>query len=78
MDVAINIEDDSMIIQGVSNLKAAVLNSRQDHRIAMVCAVASFNANEPVTITNAKAMNKSCPNFYQHLKHFGVALEIEN
>ncbi len=68
LGVQIDLQDDLMIIHGGGGIKSATVHSRHDHRIAMACAVAALKANGPVTIGKADAVNKSYPDFYEHLK----------
>lgn len=67
MGVPIRLQDDLMIIEGGHPIKGAVVHSHHDHRIAMACAVAALCAEGPVTIEGADAVNKSYPQFWQHL-----------
>lgn len=68
MGVEINIQDDKMIIKGAAQkVQGAIVDSYNDHRIAMACAVAALGANSPMTITGADAVNKSYPDFFNDL-----------
>lgn len=84
MGVEIQLQDDLMIVQGmkdgahVSALKASVVHSHHDHRIAMATAVAALKATGPVVIEAADAINKSYPDFFMHLQQLGVDLSINN
>jgi 3-phosphoshikimate 1-carboxyvinyltransferase len=60
-------EDDAMIIEG-GKINAATISSHHDHRIAMAAAVAALGAEGDITITEAEAINKSYPKFYEDLK----------
>ena len=75
MGVEIILQDDLMMIKGGGGVKAATVHSHHDHRIAMACAVAALKANEETVIEEAEAINKSYPDFYEHLKKLGVILE---
>ena len=68
MGVKITLQDDLMIIQGGGGVKGAAVHSRHDHRIAMACAVAALGATGETTIEEAKAVNKSYPQFWDHLR----------
>lgn len=68
MGASICLQDDLMIIEGGKPLQAATVSSRHDHRIAMACAVAALQANGSVTVQGAEAVNKSYPQFWQHLE----------
>ena len=75
MGVEIILQDDLMMIKGGGGVKAATVHSHHDHRIAMACAVAALKANGETVIEEAEAINKSYPDFYEHLKKLGVILE---
>jgi 3-phosphoshikimate 1-carboxyvinyltransferase len=68
LGVKIDLQDDLMIVHGGNGLAGAVVHSRHDHRIAMACAVAALKANGATVIEEAAAINKSYPEFYEHLK----------
>ncbi|MEQ1799907.1 MAG: 3-phosphoshikimate 1-carboxyvinyltransferase [Lacibacter sp.] len=76
LGVQIDLQDDLMIIHGGGGIKSATVHSRHDHRIAMACAVAALKANGPVTIGKADAVNKSYPDFYEHLKLLGANVSL--
>ncbi len=67
-------QEDRMVIRGLSTpddgltVRDASLDSHNDHRIAMATAVASLRADRPVTISNAQAVDKSYPQFWNDLK----------
>lgn len=64
MDVAL--EDDVMTVRGGS-LSGGTIDSCNDHRIAMAAAIAALATSGPVTITNAQAVTKSYPRFWDDL-----------
>ena len=74
MGLEIVLQDDLMLVKGGQGLKGATVHSRHDHRIAMACAVAALQATGEVTIEEAEAINKSYPDFYQHLQKLGVTV----
>ncbi|MEJ8816376.1 3-phosphoshikimate 1-carboxyvinyltransferase [Lacibacter sp. H407] len=76
LGVTIELQDDLMIIHGGGGLKGATVHSRHDHRIAMACAVAALKADDDVTIEEAEAINKSYPDFYEHLKVLGANVSL--
>jgi 3-phosphoshikimate 1-carboxyvinyltransferase len=76
MGVEITLQDDVMLVKGGNGVKGATVHSRHDHRIAMACAVAALRANGEVIIENAEAINKSYPNFYEHLKQLGASVAV--
>lgn len=78
MGVEIKLQDDLMLVEGGKGIKGATVNSRHDHRIAMACAVAALNADDEIIIEEAEAINKSYPDFYEHIKSLGAAVSITN
>jgi 3-phosphoshikimate 1-carboxyvinyltransferase len=64
-------EDDAMIIEG-GTINAATVSSHHDHRIAMAAAIAALGAQGDITITEADAINKSYPGFYEDLKQLAM------
>lgn len=71
MGIAIDLHGDEMLVHGGTGIKGAVVSSHNDHRIAMACAVAALTADAPVIIEDAEAINKSYPEFYEHLEKIG-------
>jgi 3-phosphoshikimate 1-carboxyvinyltransferase len=72
MGVQVDLQDNLMIVHGGNGVRGAAVHSRHDHRIAMACAVAALKASGPTTIEEADAVNKSYPDFYEHLKSMGA------
>ena len=68
--------DEMHIIGGL--IKAAVVSSHHDHRIAMAAAIAALGATGSIEIENADAINKSYPQFYDHLKRLGAPIDFIN
>ncbi|MBX9781940.1 MAG: 3-phosphoshikimate 1-carboxyvinyltransferase [Chitinophagaceae bacterium] len=77
LGIQIDLQDDLMIVHGGTGIKAATVHSRHDHRIAMACAVAALKATGDVVIEEAEAINKSYPDFYEHLKQLGAEIKID-
>jgi 3-phosphoshikimate 1-carboxyvinyltransferase len=76
MGVEIEFENNSMFIKGGTGVKGAQVHSRHDHRIAMAAAVAALQANGETIIEEAQAVNKSYPDFYQHLQKLGAVVSF--
>jgi 3-phosphoshikimate 1-carboxyvinyltransferase len=65
---SIKATDDGMVITGKTKLKGnATVSSHGDHRIGMMLAIASCITEEPVDLDDAKAIDVSYPNFFEHL-----------
>ena len=56
--------EDYIEINGVKKLSGGTVNSHNDHRIAMSCAVSSVGCENPVVINDYLAVNKSYPDFF--------------
>ncbi|MBC9932484.1 3-phosphoshikimate 1-carboxyvinyltransferase [Chitinophaga qingshengii] len=76
MGIRIDLEGDIMLVHGGTGIKGASVHSHNDHRIAMACAVAALTADGPVVIENAEAVNKSYPEFYDHLQLLGGQIAV--
>ena len=71
MGVTIELQNDLMLIKGGNGLQGAAVHSHHDHRIAMACAVAALKATGETVISDAQAVNKSYPDFYEHIQALG-------
>ena len=67
--------EDSMIIEGVKHLHGASVSSYNDHRMAMMEAIASTVCDDVVVIDNKECVKKSYPSFWEHFKMLGGALD---
>jgi 3-phosphoshikimate 1-carboxyvinyltransferase len=64
--------EDSITIIGRKSLTGGVsLDSNNDHRIAMMLAIAATRCDKPITIERANAVNKSYPHFFEDYRHIG-------
>lgn len=59
--------EDGMIIEGGHSLHGAVIDSRLDHRIAMIFAVTALAADGETEIRDADCVKISYPDFYRDL-----------
>jgi 3-phosphoshikimate 1-carboxyvinyltransferase len=75
LGIEITLQDDLMLVKGGTGIQSAAVHSNHDHRIAMAAAVAALNATDAVKIDGADAINKSYPNFFQHLQQLGATIE---
>jgi 3-phosphoshikimate 1-carboxyvinyltransferase len=55
---------DHIVINGAKRLTGGAMSSRNDHRIAMMGAVAAIRCDRPVFIENADCVAKSYPGFW--------------
>ncbi len=55
--------------------KGAIIETHNDHRIAMSFAVAGLAAEDETVIKNAQVVNKSYPNFWEDLRSIGANIK---
>jgi len=72
MGAEIIAKEDSLIIRGPCAMQGATINSHNDHRIAMACAVAALEAIGETKIQNSECVNKSYPRFFDDLRSLGA------
>jgi 3-phosphoshikimate 1-carboxyvinyltransferase len=77
MNIHVELNDNIMLIEGATEIKAADLHSHHDHRIAMMCTLLALKATGESTIEVAEAVNKSYPDFYKHLQQAGISIQFE-
>ena len=63
--------EDGLIIRGGRPLRAAAIDGCNDHRIVMAMAVASALSSGPLTISDAQAVSKSAPRFWEEFTSLG-------
>ena len=67
MGADVEATEDGMIIHGGSSLQGTIIDSHQDHRVAMSFAVAALAAEGETEIRDADCVSISYPEFYQDL-----------
>ena len=68
---------DSLTIYGVDHLTGGETHAHNDHRIAMMLAMAATRAEGEVTITGAESVSKSYPNFWEDYEALGGVIRRE-
>lgn len=66
--------DSTLTVYG-TGLSGGIVDSRNDHRIAMSAAVAATVCTEPVVILGAESVNKSYPQFFDEYTRLGGRYE---
>lgn len=67
---------DSLTIEGRPSLSGGVsVSAHNDHRIAMMAAVAATRCERPVVIRGAECVAKSYPNFWEDYRFLGGQIE---
>ena len=72
MGADITMDESSLTVNGPCNLHGAIIDSHNDHRIAMACAVAALRAEGETVIQDAECVRKSYPLFFNDLRRIGV------
>jgi 3-phosphoshikimate 1-carboxyvinyltransferase len=67
LGVAIQLNKNTMIIEGVLSVSGGVISSHNDHRIAMSFAILGMFSESALIIENAEAISKSYPNFWEEI-----------
>ena len=62
-----SVENDTIFIHGTGNVKAAEIDSYNDHRIVMAAAIAATISDGSISIQNPEAIQKSYPTFFEVL-----------
>lgn len=70
------ITDDSLTVYGSGFLAGGTVDSFNDHRIVMSTAIAASGCKSEVTITDAQAVNKSFPTFFDEIKKLGAIVQL--
>lgn len=65
--IEVILQDNQMLITG-GKIQGTDVSSHNDHRIAMMMAVLGLVADSPMTITDAEAVQKSFPHFFETLE----------
>jgi 3-phosphoshikimate 1-carboxyvinyltransferase len=69
-------EPDSLVIHGKDSLQGGVtLDVWNDHRIAMMAAIAATRCKDPVTVLGAECVQKSYPTFWEDYRALGGIAE---
>ena len=67
--------DDGLVIDG-GPIRGGTVDGRNDHRIVMAASILATVADGPVTITDAEAVAKSYPDFFDHFRALGGRADV--
>ncbi|MBE5808428.1 MAG: 3-phosphoshikimate 1-carboxyvinyltransferase [Clostridiales bacterium] len=68
---------DGLTVYGVEQLKGGAVQGQNDHRIVMAAAIAATRAAGEVVITDAQAVSKSYPGFFDDYRRLGGDIRVE-
>lgn len=66
---------DHLVIHGVDKLSGGTVDAHNDHRIAMMLAMAATRCTAPITLTGAESVNKSYPAFWEDYAALGGLIQ---
>ena len=69
-------EPDRLIIVGKPSLPGGTVDCANDHRIAMMAAIAATGCTGPVTIRGAECVQKSYPDFWEVYRSLGGDIHV--
>ena len=67
----VDVTPDGLVIDGGAPLHGGRVNGFNDHRIVMAAAILATRADGPTVITDAQAVSKSYPDFFEHFRALG-------
>jgi 3-phosphoshikimate 1-carboxyvinyltransferase len=70
LGIRVRLEGNTMEVDG-GTLQGGCVDSHNDHRIAMACAVAGLRARGDVVISGSACVSKSYPSFFSDLESLG-------
>ncbi len=70
------ITSDTLTVYGNGVLEGGTVDSYNDHRIVMSAAIAASGCKKDVVITNAQAVSKSFPKFFEEIEKLGAQIQL--
>ncbi|MHA2119382.1 MAG: 3-phosphoshikimate 1-carboxyvinyltransferase [Candidatus Thorarchaeota archaeon] len=70
--------EDGLAVKGPTQLHGAVLDSHDDHRIAMAGVIAGLVADGPTVVENIECVTKSYPGFIRDIQSIGAQIELDS
>lgn len=72
----VKVRGDTLEIEPVERFHGGKIDGCNDHRIVMASAIASTMADGEITVTDAEAVGKSYPNFWEDFRSLGGTFEF--
>jgi 3-phosphoshikimate 1-carboxyvinyltransferase len=73
MGIEVKVDESTALIKG-GTPKGAIIDTHNDHRIAMSFAILAQAAEDETVIQNPECVDKSYPDFWQDLGNIGARL----
>ena len=64
-------QGDELVIEGAESFRGGTAQGQNDHRVVMALAGAGLRSRGPVRVTDAWAIRKTYPDFFEELKRLG-------
>lgn len=74
MGADITMDKDSLTVKGPCAMQGNIIDTHNDHRIAMACTIAALGANGETRIQNFECVKKSYPTFFDDLRTLGAEI----
>ena len=71
------VTEDGLVIEGGLPLRGGTVEGFGDHRIVMAAAILATRASGPVRVTDAQAVRKSYPGFFDDFRALGGRVHVE-
>ena len=71
------VTEDALVFDGVERFTGGEVDAANDHRIAMMAAIAATCADSPVIIHGAECVAKSYPRFFDDYAVLGGSVILE-
>lgn len=76
LGASVEIKDNTLVIEGVCGLQGgSIYSSYDDHRMAMMLAIASIVCRESIVIERPYCVSKSYPSFFDDFKKLGGCMD---
>ncbi len=76
LGIPVKLIGDTMAIQGGGRIAPALMQTHNDHRIAMMNSLLALCAHGPVSFDKAEVVQKSYPSFYTDMQSLGAAIAL--
>ncbi len=76
LGIKIQEKEDGLILEATENLKAAELNSENDHRLFMAFCIAVMYVGN-CTVSDPESVNVSYPNFIKEMNNLGARIKVQ-
>ena len=76
LGIKVQEKEDGLILESTENLKAAELNSENDHRLFMAFCIAGMYVGD-CTVSDPESVNVSYPNFIEEMNNLGARIKVQ-